>query len=191
MKGRLISALLTLLILLLFQRLPQGFAPDEPVAGMIDVITEGRPAREGGERDYYTIDENGRVREIAPFEPDEMVMLVSDYSCFESYIGEKDGQRKVLNRLGNGKLWDLSGAEIDKTPVHERILSLASEMEHEIIQIRIYEVKGYFFACMDFNVNWHWPFKLYYYDRELDRLVYVASFESESPVGIQLGERFL
>ena len=190
MKLNPLPALLALLLLLLFQYLPERPAPDEPVAGMIDVITESRPAWEGSERAYYTIGENGRVREIDPFEPDEMVMLVSGYNCFEAYIGEKDGQRKVLNRLDSGELLSLSGEVIDKTPVHERILSLAAELEHEIIQIRIYEVRGHFFACMDFNVNWHWPFKLYYYDRTLDTLVYVAAFDSESPVGLRLGESF-
>ena len=179
-----LPALLVWLLALIFGPAMDGQVPES----VIDVITEDKHT---GELSCYAIGENGRVRETDPFEPDEMVMLVSDYDCFESYIGERDGAWKVLNRLESGKLYDPAGKEIDKTPVHERILSLAAELEHSIMQIRIYEVRGHFFACADFNVNWHWPFKLYYYDRKLDSLVHVATFESESPVGFRLGERFL
>lgn len=151
--------------------------------GVIDVVTEDVYT---GEKICYSIDKNGRKREIEEVESDELTMLISGVSCFESYIGERDGKRGVFNRLGDGLLYDKEGLPVENSPEQKRILELASQFEHEICKIRIYETGGERFACVDLNVNWQWPFDLYYYDQEKDELTYVASFDSEEPIGLRL-----
>lgn len=181
-RGTIIGAMIIAACLMLID----GWAGERqaPFTGKLDVITAEAHT---GEKRYYTVGTNGRRKEIEPFESDE-VMMVSG-SCFDAYIGERNGRRMVLNRIVDGRLY-LDGEEIQKTPVHDRILELAAQLEHSIMQIRIYEVGEEYFACMDFNVNWHWPFDLYYYDPAADALVYIAGFESEEPVGFRMTEDF-
>lgn len=158
-------------------------APFDPeTEGVVDVIVES-----GGVRGYYAVNASGRKQETEVFEGDAITIYEVDGGCFETYMGiENDGDGEFINRLADIRLWDENGCAVQNTSVLNEILLAASELEHDLFDVRILRAGEEYFLHVELNVNWVSPCDLYWYDQARRGLVEVCSFDGRKTVGLRV-----
>ncbi len=163
---------------------------DPEAEGIVDVETEihfptipegVQPPSEAG---WYTLASSQRIRPAEPFETDETNIWRVPPECFECYIDQN--QNKILNRLVDIRLLDRQDAPVDPNKAVERLLHCLAQLEHDMMSIEILETGGEYFAYVELNVNWWSPCRLFYYDRNQDRLVELYTWNDERVVGLRL-----
>ena len=156
---------------------------DPEVIGVVDVIVTDHH----GDDDtlhYYNIGAGHLKQECEPFEPDGMTVYTMDTSGLESYIDRE--KNKVLNRLKYIRIEDAQGSEISPTPLMEAVVTRSATLEHDIMELHLFEVDGEIFLQTELNVNWWCPVELYWYDTEKDRLIELYTFDALEIVGLRI-----
>jgi preprotein translocase subunit SecF len=148
---------------------------------VIDVIVKDEDTEK---LSYYTIYDDQRTKEIDKFEVENNI-IYSLNDCLDSYIDHK--QNKVLNNLtvDKCKIVDEKGNEI--TPDHEmiNIMTLVAQLEHEIFDIKVFNVNDKYYVMTELNVNWWSPYELYSYDKINNKLNLIYEFDGEEVIGIK------
>ena len=154
-----------------------------PLDGFMDVAVQHE---QSGERQYYTIAENGAYEPAEPFEAEGAEWLITDLYKHEqgriNFLSERRGYRSTLD-----------GAEAELTPEVERILDQieATETKHWIFRARILCAEEGYFVCVERNVNLWSPYVLYYFSAAQDRLIELATFDGQLPTAVRPAEDFL
>lgn len=157
------------------------FDPD--IMGVADVIVVDHHGDDYTPH-YYSIG-TGRVKqECDPFATDGMTVYTVDSHGLESYIDRK--KNKVLNRLHYIRIEDDQGNEITPTPLMKAIVTRAAELEHDIMEMHIFQVGEEIFLQTELNVNLWCPVELYWYDQQNDRLVELYTFDGLEVVGMRI-----
>ena len=190
-----IVLLLTLLTLygaavLLFAWATQRFTPplsrfDAASEGIVEVQTEigVNGGKEEGERRNYVIAAD-RIMSSPDFAADPMTVYYVPWDCFESYIDHD--QNKVLNRLIRIAVTDEREKPCDVPEAMRTIFPLIAGLEHDMMNIRIFDLSGEYFVDLETNVNLWSPCKLYYFDQETGTLQKLYTWDDERVLGIHI-----
>lgn len=130
-------------------RLYDFFSFDPEDKGIIQVIAEGCGGYCSEEGTfYYSVANRHRIQAAEPFEPDEMRV----YSVYRGRYTDE--------------IRDENNRAVENTREITDIISLSSQIEHNISDFRIIKTQDHTFVYIELNVNWHHPCILYYYNPE-------------------------
>ena len=123
-----------------------------------------------------------QTMECEAFEADPWIVYNVPRDCFESYLSNN----KVLNRLVYVAVKDEDDNICETPAVINDIFKQIEHLEHDLMTIRIYNVKDEFFVYVELNVNWWTPCSLYYYNQLNKRLIELKTFSNRSIEGIKI-----
>lgn len=156
---------------------------DDASEGIIEVQTV-RYTGTGTENQYYVLANHQRIKPCNPFSTDEATIYKVPNDCFESYVDKK--QNKVLNRLIHVALTDENGNPCKTSDSMEDIFQQIASLEHDLFNIKIFDVSGHYFIYVELNVNWSDPCDIYYYDQAHDRLIKLAGFDNQELITVRI-----
>ncbi len=156
---------------------------DLDVQGIVDVVVVDHHGDDGTPH-YYHIGVGRIKREAEPFETDDMTVYTVDHRGLETYIDRS--KNKVLNRLLYISIEDAQGNAITPTAQMEALVTCAAGLEHDIMELHIFQLGGELFLQTELNVNWWCPVELYWYDQQNDRLVELYTFDGLEVVGMRI-----
>ena len=160
-----------------------GISFDPNTMGVVDVIVVDHHGDDDTPH-YYNIGAGRVKQECELFEPDNMTVYTVDHNGLESYIDRS--KNKVLNRLLYIRIEDAQGNEITPTPLMEAAVTCAAGLEHDIMELHIFQLGEEIFLQTELNVNWWCPCELYWYDQKKDRLVELYTFDGLEVVGMRI-----
>lgn len=179
-----IAALVLGLFMAIYTLLATEVIPFDPeLIGIMDVIVTDHHG-DDPTLHYYNIGMGRLKQPCDPFEPQEMTVYTVDRYGLESYIDQE--KNKVLNRLLYIRIEDDQGREITPTPLLEAVVTQAATLEHDIMELTIFQAGGETFLQTELNVNWWCPVELYWFNMETGKLVELYTFDGLEVVGLRL-----
>ena len=147
---------------------------------VVSVITQSTD----GEKEYQRLYNDGGAELLEEgFLPDKAEVIIADNTCFSSEI---EGN-KIITAWKGGDVLDLDGNSISPTKEQASVLkALAENVEHEIIEAKIFEDKGAYFAAVQTNVNWQSPCHFYQYKFETKSLEQRYTWDDVDVLGVAL-----
>jgi len=156
---------------------------DPETTGVVDVVVVDHHGEDDTPH-YYHIGAGRIKREAEPFEPEEMVVYKVDTQGLECYIDRE--KNKVLNRLRYINIYDEQSNLVENTLLLEAVVTQAATLEHNIMELYIFQVGSEVFVQTELNVNWWCPCELYWYDQQNDHLVELYTFDGLEVVGMRI-----
>lgn len=106
---------------------------------------------------------------------DDVNTFVADMSNFSLEI---EGN-KVVNRVLSTSVTDSHGNEIEADSTVQSILqAVATDINHDIIEAKIFEDGQEYFVAVQLNVNWQSPCDFYRYDADAGKLELLYSWDN-------------
>lgn len=140
------------------------FSFDPETKGIVQVIAEGCGGYCSEEGTfYYTVANRNRIQTAEPFEPDEMRVY---------YVSESDLLRSPFRKEENIpfaphiEAEDENGQKVEITQELKDIVCILSQIDHNIMDLKVMKNDSLTFVYFELNVNWHHPCRLYYYNPE-------------------------
>lgn len=184
-KKRFTVGLVPLLILSLVLNgcslFPRHTDIDVEAEGLIAVQTKKKIEKRTETR-FYALAKVRRAMTIDSFQADEAVIYTVPWDCFESYI--ENGS--IRNRVRRVALTDEQGQPCEVPDVMEDIFEKIAQTNHDMLEIRIFDVSGEYFIYAELNVNLHSPNVLLYYHPDADAFFDLFTFENEEVEQIQI-----
>lgn len=125
--------------------------------------------------EYGLIYDDGGMEILdSSFDASGTSIYVADFSNFESSIDRQ--KNMVVNRVVGTSVTDADGNKADASDsVKAIIYAVASDINHDIIEAKIFKTGGKYFVAVQTNVNWVSPCDFYRFDEESGRLVSLYS----------------
>ena len=140
----------------------------------ISVVTEDENSQK---KQYYEINEYKNRKKLKnSFIYDNEIYNLEN--CYFSYINNN----KVLNKLNEEKCNSLKTYSDDENIIN--IIYKISNLEHDIISAKILKTNNNYYIVVSLNVNMWSPYDLYLYDKNLNTLILLYTFDGEDIIGI-------
>ena len=140
----------------------------------ISVVTEDENSQK---KQYYEINEYKNRKKLKnSFIYDNEIYNLEN--CYFSYINNN----KVLNKLNEEKCNSLKTYSDDENIIN--IIYKISNLEHDIISAKILKTNNNYYIVVSLNVNMWSPYALYLYDKNLNTLILLYTFDGEDIIGI-------
>lgn len=135
---------------------------------------------------YFKVLDNGRIVEtknVIDFDDD--VNIYNFYQCTDSYIDRE--KNKVLNKVTKNTC-RINSVKFEEADLKnkEEILMLIGNLEHDLWNIDVFEVKDRYFVAVALNVNWFSPTDLYEYNSNNNRLIFLGDVSDVRITNIKL-----
>ena len=159
------------------------FIPFDPAEkGLVHVTTksDGSPFSEEGVFSY-TIADKQRIQPSDAFEPNAMEVFDASSSLY-SFIEEG----RVVNHISTIIILDENRYSVPVTEEFKDIVSLASQINHDVMTLKIMKTDECTFAYTELNVNWQSPCTLYYYNPEERSLSKLYTWNDEKVTNIKV-----
>ena len=95
-------------------------------------------------------------------------------------------RRGPLDLLTSRRLEDDAGNPVPLTEGLRRIYDRASEIDHVVMDMRVFDTEAGYFVCIELNVNLWWPCGLYYFDESTNRLIELYTFDAKEITGLRV-----
>lgn len=169
---------------------------DLPSTKVVDVMFNDPLSKEDGEKPtkkYYEIRSNG-------YDISNQLFIVEKDKAFAPAKAEiftvetyEDSYTQLSNERflkGNYHIYK-SGKRIkaDET-VTKIITAVAKYEEHEIFDLSVWKVKGFYFAFYDLNVNWWLPCVLLAYNEDTDELTELYTWDDKELIGLDIPDNY-
>lgn len=159
------------------------YIPFDPAEkGLVHVTTksDGSPFSEEGVFSYMIADKQ-RIQPSDAFEPDAMEVFDASSSLY-SFIEEG----RVVNHISTIIILDENRYSVPVTEEFKDIVSLASQINHDVMTLKIMKTDECTFAYTELNVNWQSPCTLYYYNPKERSLSKLYTWNDEEVTNIKV-----
>lgn len=171
--------LLIIGILLLF--LIVRFVSKNDFSNSIYVMTMNEDTKE---LEYYEINDKKKSRNIEEFNPsDSKIINVND--CFDFYINHDQTNTLTMDTC---TLIDNNNEVIDISKELEAIIKKVSKIKHDILSAKIFDINNDYYIVVELNVNIWSPYRLYYFNKDKNKLKEIYTFDSKDIIGIKLNK---
>ena len=156
--------------------------PYVPVESKVEVLTQ---ATDGTREHVILFDDGGLGISENHFEPDGAKEYIADVSCFSASVIN----HQVVNTLESAQIQDSTGniVQADKT-MTALLQALADHMDHAILEVKVFEDKGEYFAAVRTNVNLVSPCELYCYHADIGEIELLYTWDDTDVIAIALPE---
>ena len=148
--------------------------------GVVDIVTSSIASPLGPEKDgeiaYYTVGRDGRLMMTGPFSTDTFALYTADF----------EGSALDNGVLPLSTMEDANGKPVEMKAAWQGLLRHAALLPHHVFNLRVLKTGGLTFAIVEYNVNWHSPYLLFFYNEGADRLVELFRLNSEDIIGIRV-----
>lgn len=132
--------------------------------------------KDDSEIQYGLLYDNGGMKLLGgAFASDGVNVFVADTLNF-SYEIEKN---RVVNRVVGTSVTDGQGNRIEADDTVQSILrAVAADIDHAILEAKIFEDGQEYFVAVQLNVNWQSPCDFYRYDADAGKLEFLYSWDN-------------
>ena len=155
---------------------------DPETSGIVKVMTvsDGGMWHEPGTF-FYTLADHKRIQSSDAFEPNKMSVYDASSST-RSYI--ENG--KVANRVSRIRVLDENNKKVPVTQEFGDIVHLASQINHDIMVLKILKTEAHTFVYTELNVNLWTPCTLYSYNPETRSLAEIYEWDDQKVTAIKV-----
>ena len=152
--------------------------PDEETVLEVQTVSAGNSEATS----YYALAGDGRIKAADAFEPEEMGVYTMPLGCYRL---PRDASENV-NTLQYKALLDADGQEVSVPPEIEPVFDALEQLEHALLNVRIFKTQHGLFVYVEYNVNQWDPCLLFYFDPDSGRLIKLHTWNGETVTGLRV-----